>query len=72
MTAQRDLRCSRREPVLKNLGFHLAEITFGRPIVVHVQSIRNTKVLVSWYSATYISWETGVQSLVGPLLMVLK
>ena len=27
---------------------------------------------VSWYSAAYISWETGVQSLVGPLLMVLK
>ena len=28
--------------------------------------------VVSLSSAAYISWETGVQSLVGPLLMVLK
>ena len=27
---------------------------------------------VSWSSAAYISWETGVQSLVGPPLMILK
>ena len=46
--------------------FHLPRI-FRKVRETHLPT-----AVVSWSSAAYISWETGVQSLVGPLLMVLK